>query len=91
MMLVSPKNSFESSRPLTTPSPFRSAPPAMIVGEKPPVNAAAEAAGIPPRKPTTRTEATTNAVVRPVRTDLICSIMRCTPSSRPCSCEQLSP
>ncbi len=65
MMLVSPKNALESSRPLTTPSPFRSAPPLMIVGEKLPVKATAEAVGIPARKPTTRTEATTNAVARP--------------------------
>jgi len=91
MMLVAPKKALESSRPLTRPSPFRSAPPPMIVGEKPPEKATADAVGIPARKPTTRTEATTNAVLRPVRTDLTCPIMRPIPFLRPCSCEYLSP
>src|SRR5687767_4662095 len=39
MIAVPPKNAFESSRPLTTPSPFRSAPPPMMVGPNVPLNA----------------------------------------------------
>src|SRR6266511_1225770 len=49
MMSVEPKNWFESSRPFTTLSPFRSAPPPMMVGEKPPENGAAEAVWAPTR------------------------------------------
>jgi hypothetical protein len=45
--------------------PFRSAPPAMIVGEKPPERGTAEAVRIPAMKPTTRAEATTNASCAP--------------------------
>src|SRR5437667_5785180 len=48
MMLVSPKNADESSEPLTTPSPFRSARFPKIVGDTPPVRALA-VAGPPAR------------------------------------------
>jgi len=59
----------------------------MIVGEKPPEKAAAEAVGTNARRPNTRAEATTNAVLRPARTDLTWPIMRPIPFLRPCSRE----